>query len=252
MMKKTKIFVVLLLVLLALGVTSRGAESGTFPERWEGYPYSREGGFQEMAAHWIQHGAMYYRAEHGIWPESWRAVIDDGLFQATLYSPFGDVIDPDDGSIDHPCDAVYNQNGLDAKVLKNVVLRVPSRIETVDIFPMESYESVFSALSVSKPETNPGEILDDPRHLKLCAMAGMLRVSLEDFYTLRDRYPATLHELTHSGIGCFGSDSLNPLTGKPFEGNGRPLDFLYEVYDGGFSLNPVLADGSLPTLRMNW
>ncbi len=205
----------------------------------------------DLSHSWIQIGTMQYRAVHGRFPEHWSEVIKEGLVQAPLLTLDGKPIDPDDGRIDYPGDMIYLLGNDGEAVLRHsVLLGGQGKITDFKIFAKPSYLKILG--SPVAPE-HAGDLASNQQaqRLRMMGFAGVYRLAAEDYRSIYDRYPKSFEELADSGVCPLPTGSINPISGRPFKGQGADWDVLFDLSTTGeLWITPVFADGERPETRL--
>jgi hypothetical protein len=239
-----------------------GQVAGTYPG-WIGEPGWSPGGgglidFARGHIHW---SLIYYFRLRGQWPATWRDVIQQGIYQTDLVALSGDVIDPDDGSLNFLGDVYYfppNQFS-DEAFLASLSPLDGLRVKYMRISPPGTFEEHFAKVYHENAlfeglETSPFDYwLATDRRRRQLAVLGVVHKCLLTYRNVHGDYPHTWWEFIESGLSPLDHSSVNPVTGGPLYGDGRANDILYEYRAPGadkpsaYVLRPVDENGQIPT-----
>jgi hypothetical protein len=205
---------------------------------------------QAMMSLYFSQGISAYCRAFGEFPESWDRVVDAGLVQIEMTSFDGTPVDPDDGVMNFPGDYYYmppTEN--DGPRIAFMDANTESQIKVLDIYPPITYEEYFSVLSLSDGETATlHSALSDDRQVAVFAIVGLCRTGLQHYKHKYGEFPRSWQEFINSGFAPVDNHSVNPLTGRPFAGDGSNGDLLYTTGELNgqlyVSLQPVDMDGT--------
>lgn len=190
------------------------------------------------------------------WPTSWSDVRSAGLCPAALRTPDGKAVDPDDGTLDFDDDFTFEPpvSGQPPRLVLRMDALEAGLLDQ-EVPTPSSYSDILGRLE----EGNPGyELVDaylnDPARLTQWAIAGQLIHRIETYRYLKGHFPKTLDEYLASGMAVIGVDSVNPLTGRTYAGDGSANDFYYEYIDEEVTptIHPMDADGKPCRILVNY
>jgi hypothetical protein len=181
---------------------------------------------------------LYYYKLHGAWPSDWRTVAESGLFSATLLSPFGQVISPDDGRIDFDHDLQFSKgNGWSAPRL--ILYRQgPKRNYLYTDMPtdVKTFSQVLSDSAARQRQGVPASLFaqraGDMNWLNAYAAGCVLNSLLIEAWTMRGSEIESWGDFKQSGFFPHSSESLNPLTGRPWAADGTPGSLMWFDSEG--------------------
>ncbi|MCC7477405.1 hypothetical protein IT575_03010 [bacterium] len=176
----------------------------------------------DLADVWVRSGAQEYYRIFGHWPTSWQAVTDAKLVQVPLRTVFGLPVNPDDGSLDHPFDIQYvvSNNGANASIAKLIDTGTLRKTEITAIENPGTYAELFEDIEGEQYQ----EALGSTGRLTQLSIANLCNRSMMFYSHVHGDLPATWQELVSSGLFPIDANSLNPLTGSRFAGDGSPND----------------------------
>lgn len=246
-MKGIKHYIVVV-ICLAVWSQGLGATAAVYPSG----PGTSTLASSDLSNHhsWLVMQAIeeYFRL-FGHWPHSWQDVRESGLVQVSFSGPKEEQIDPDDGKLDLPGDILYipassAEEVPHVSILPQLAGFPPNEqaLQVPHTFA-ELYAQISPELRGNLPEP------DDEAGWKLISIAALLRLSIEDFFTEHGRLPGTFQELISSGLTPIDLQSISPVTGKSFTGEGQVGDFQFSIETStrpnsvSYMLLPVGADG---------
>jgi hypothetical protein len=184
-------------------------------------------------------------------------VVDDGLIDVTLVNLDNQPIDPDSNRLNYYGDVHYStqQGNNDPQMVRMALTDGQANKITSIPKPVTLAEQEAQARQVldehGKPEFAEKLVnsLGTEQARRQFATEMLLRQGIKLYNVMYGRYPDSLAELLASGIGPFTPQSINPLTGHAYKGDGSALDFAYyatpeqECEAAAFYLRSVDAQG---------
>lgn len=188
-----------------------------------------------------QFGLHAFQQVFGRWPQTWSEVVEAGLWQARLYGPQFETIDPDDREIDFGGDVVYEHLATGPKL--HTMRRT---LQTIPLYKVRSFKESYQRIVDAGLGGSPADaaLLEDESRLKLLAIVGACKSTLDNYTRLHRYPPATFDAFLRSGFGPISADSINPVTGQRFYGDGRANDVSYRVNGEAFEILPIGQDES--------
>ena len=218
--------------------------------------------FLDFAGGNITWGLVYYYRAFGHWPNRWQDVVAAGIHQVPIIALSGDVINPDDGKFDCLGDVYYfppNANSPDAFIAKlspNEGYRVKyTRVPVPDTFEKQ-FGDFFMNDEASARFDRQSYVYwtATAERRRFLAILGVVDKCMPNYYYVHGDYPQTWQQFATSGLSPIDQSSVNPLTGGPFHGDGRALDFQYTYYpadkatqQSSFTILPVDENGKTPS-----
>lgn len=215
------------------------------------------------AASVVQTGVSYYYKLRGTWPSTWIGVVSEGICQVPLYGYNMQVIDPDDNSLDFVSDVVYIP-GDPGKKAKIVTQESVNGLATLymDVEIPVTYVELFAGFDEQNREDGRERrftpLLQDDRVMRRYAILGSISRALDSYFLLYEDYPHTWLAFLATGLSPIDQNSINPINGAKFWGDGRAVDFLYNYRPGdsertpSYEIVPVNGDGSLPSFGFTY
>jgi hypothetical protein len=200
--------------------------------------------WKDVAFVQVQRGVKAFYKVYERWPASWKEVAESRIYQAPLYGPQFQVIDPDDKRADFYMDIVY-QPGATPKVYTFA----GSKHYISNVKAPEPYSGCLPRFAGYFPEFDSNYYLADQRRLKMLAIVFLLDLALADYYDAHGRVPETLEQLFSSGFSPINETSVNPLTGRRFRFDGSANDFRVERKGDQWYFLPVNGQGRAEQLR---
>jgi hypothetical protein len=114
----------------------------------------------------------------------------------------------------------------------------------IDIHPASGTYQQFFEVSEKHGSYIKAERYSDIKWHKLFAILGQCRNAASRVREEKGHYPGSWEELLNSGWTPIDKHSINPVTGKPFAGDGRAGDVYYEFVGGRLMLGHVELDGT--------
>ena len=175
----------------------------------------------------VEAGATAYYMVFGEWPKSWQDVVRSGIVQASLTTIYGLPCNPDGTSIR----AVNEPHYLPGKDGTP-----PSIGEYFDLEGGPTMQidrlTVPNLLSNILNTNRLGDRWNgDKRVLCQLATANMMNRSMPLFVLKYKRQPNSWSDLLGSGLKPIDGKSINPVTGKPYRGDGSPNDLRFQQND---------------------
>ncbi len=252
--------VTLLLVESAATSDAKDIVSSDYP--WRG----TDGSINEFAFTWVRTGVQQFYRINGRWPTAWLEVTNQGLFDCNLVNLNNDPVNPDATRINTYGDVIYftSNNDNDPFIIYSDYANGPHQ-RTFDIPKPPTFEEeakIAAELQEEHGNAPSAKLLiaevAKPEVKLQHALEAMISQGIELFVLQFNRFPDSLAELFESGIGPFTPESINPLTGQPFKGDGSAWDFTYHSYPEGLNgsghpsvyLNHVDANGKDATVRL--
>jgi len=211
----------------------------------------------------VRWGLFYYYRIYGTWPDTWQAVVDEGIYQAPLTGFSNDnIVTPDDPVMRFAGDCYYDvdQAGDTARV--SVVRYLDGmHYEFYNISPPKrTYDEFLPLLDETLLRGTPTMVyyLDDINWLRFFAIMGMIDKCISDYKILHGDFPHDWAEFMASGLAPIDENSVNPLTGGSFFGDARSNDFGYtympakDDHPAYYLLIPVKADGTMLEARFSY
>jgi len=202
-----------------------------------------EGLYLYPTATWLLAAPVAYYKVRGEWPETWSAIVVDELFQVELRSVDGQVIDPDDESFDFNGDAAYLYRGSQNKpLIQTAGSREGMSVRGEEVLDAPySYAEYLNDFGYEDNQDIYGPLIEQPEYLKLFAIRSMLIYCVGWYSRIHGHVPETWDEFISSGLTPIDENSVNPVTGGPFFGDGRANDFMFES-DGEHWYNIEVTD----------
>jgi hypothetical protein len=227
------VFCVCVAVVLGQSVPNAQSAELTWDDDYPGR-FSDGSGSVNVASQMVQSGLQGYYRVFGVWPDSWQAVINAGLFQTQLVGYQLEAIDPDDPELTFYGDLYYDsttKNDEKVRLFELMELSGPS-IESILVAPSPPYSILLDTIwRDSGGVLERDKYLGDVRWLKFLSIRAGLNSSIGIFRMTHRRYPADLDELFDSGVSLVDRASINPLTGEEFQFDGSEFDYYYELID---------------------
>lgn len=240
--------------LSAVSVVAHTSEGPKFSDDYYGRAVDGSG-ILDIATSQLQVGLQQYYAVYGEWPTAWQDVIDVGIFQVQLRGYQMQVIDPDDGELDFNGDLAYDPAvRADGSVVVQQILDVNGVVtKQTEVQPPATYAEVYPALQQLATWEDLSVQFEDEKWLRQFAILGMINQGIFIYRKLYGEYPAELADLLRSGLSPIDFDSINPLTGVPYNFDASELDIYYErCGDDHFKLLHVKENGELPAVKFTY
>jgi hypothetical protein len=173
----------------------------------------------DVGRFYVEYGAMAYHYAFGSWPTKWSQVRDAGIVQVPIISAYGGEVDPDDGTLDFVGDFFYTWTGSG---LPSITARYEPNPEPVTS-PL-SDPSQWSSKFLSDSGTASSAEL-----IQLQRVQSLVTTGIMFFTHIEGRVPQSWSEFIDSGLTPIDSASINPLTGRPYAGDGLPGDYLFKT-----------------------
>jgi hypothetical protein len=234
--------------------SSAAMEINRFCEDYPGWNPDR-GIAVDVARHQLQLGMQYYYMVYGYWPASWQDVVRAKLIQVPLVGFQGQIIDPDDQSLDFEGDCYYDVSTATSQQVQLLQLLDISGmyIDHIVIPHFTTYEELFMDLENYKLPPAEIAVMRQLNFKQYFAIIGISRSGLDLYYRVYGHYPSTWMDFLNSGLAPINRESINPMTGNPFYGDGRAGDLYYEYLSpDAFKLFHVNLDGSYPEVRFSY
>lgn len=227
-------------------------------------------GVIDYELYWVKAGLCTYYQLKGRWPDKWEDVVKEGIFLSDLVTVEGHIIDPDDSKMDYFGDVYYTPLGdgevdarftyvydMDGMQIKQFVLEPPTTFADQYTWMAENGQLTRNN---EKAKKYISALVQDPQRMKQIALATMLYKGIRLYNVIHGQPPATWNEYINSGLAPIKGDSINPVTGELFRGDGSAGDFLYKCYSPGEigNENPAIyfthidLDGNKPLVRMSY
>jgi hypothetical protein len=214
----------------------------------------------DVALMMAQLGVGYYFRVFETWPDSWSQVTSAGLVQIPLYGFKMESIDPDDGTwgsggAGFNGDIAYlPPNAGEPPMLAQLSNTESMELNYYKVGKPQTYRSmltVFSEFDEKSPEL--ANYIGDLPRLKLFAILGISRECLRLYHQLHRTYPASWEEFLASRLAPIDANSINPVTGHRFFGDGRANDVYYEkLSNDDYRLVDVGPNGSFPSTEFTY
>jgi hypothetical protein len=187
----------------------------------------------DVAYYWTSNMPALYYSTYETWPVSWQAIVDSGIFTAPLLSTRGRNINPDDGKLDFAGDIQYMFKGAQeppmlAQLLKNgrvKYLRFSDRTKPLTYSerwkkgPAGYPEAMWKATGLTELGANRA------RYQQMAVQSAFH--SAASLHLLIHGGYCDWNALQASGLSPHAPGTINPLTRKPWKGDGSPNDLLY-------------------------
>jgi hypothetical protein len=234
-----------------LGIGNAYAENpesdGKFTVNSASHPDAGDGSYYPSMM-WLINLPSYYYRIYEEWPETWSDVEDAGLCQVSIFAPDdGTVIDPDDGTWSFPGDIAYVYTGKNTRpVIKSVGAADGTVITTREVSDyMQSYAEWFQNNTID-PTKYEG-YAERTDLLTMFAIKHIIIRALGPYSIVHGHVPETWEDLLASGMMPIDENAINPLTGGPFYGDGRPNDFIYKcIAENGCDIQITDENGDTP------
>jgi hypothetical protein len=202
----------------------------------------------------VQNGVTAFYQIHERWPTSWQEVTSSGLWNVPLRGYDNSFIDPDDRRCNSFGDLYYDGGSNPPKIHFWHVATGGNLIETVTLTAPETLHQRLLTIEARFSDTSILTALGDGRRPIVYGIETEIRRALPLYKDLYGNCPMTFADLLKSGLAPINESSVNPLTGKPYKGDGGANDFKYVYYpqsktgtgSSSFLLYLVNADGSKP------
>jgi len=169
-------------------------------------------------------------------PAHWSDVVGAGICQVTLAGPEGQVIDPDDATLDFPGDVRYL--GLESGSPRVAFLSSEGTTQNVGVNTPTPYAQILTRadqahLQYGDPDNAVLTSFMTRRDwLRLFAIDGLLESALRQYTVANGEQPASIDEFLDSGFSPIDRDSINPVTGEHFTFDGAPRNFFVGLSAG--------------------
>ena len=201
----------------------------------------------------------YYKV-FGKWPESFQAIIDEGLIRENLTLDGVHVITPDDGVLDGPYDRLYKYNGPQTppQIVFQGQISLSEAAQNNPVAVATSINYPDGTAASSLPDLKEGVVFawQNRRYMdghsdsmfpessrrysgnleayKLMAIAYMCMLGSSDYKSIYGDFPSNEDwgSFVDSGFCPVTSDMLNPLSGKPFSADGSDFSFDFRRIEG--------------------
>jgi hypothetical protein len=224
-MLKTMLLTVAVLVACSAAKPEFADDPNAYP-----VPPLENGGFIVPAQVWLMHAPNHYRAIYGNWPSSWEAVEESGLVQIPLYSLDGTLVS--DEELTGPYDEKYEfPAGRSVPCLVNAngpyldFAESGSPLTWDELFSLSIERSSYPAAQKETIE----QMIGDRDRQRLMGIVSILQESLRYYFQVHRTVPQSWAEFIDSGMAPLNADSVNPLTGGPIYGDGRPNDINFFI-----------------------
>jgi hypothetical protein len=199
------------------------------------YPSARNPGmFVKAAESLVINSVVRYYTVYGVYPETWSDVRQSGICQVELTRD-GDNIFSLDNELNGSWDAQYVYAGAQSPpTLVSNSSDGPISLSLAGTSASTWDEVATKQLALATSEESSARsrrILADKRVQRLLALKGMVGESIHLYIEVHGQPPQSWQNLLDSGLCAIDADSVNPVTGGMFEGNGGRNDFLYEYTD---------------------
>ncbi len=210
------------------------------------YPGRGDAYIVNVAQAMVTHSCNRYYKVFGRFPETWSQLTDSGLQEAQLYGYLMQEIDPDDGSLDFNSD-VYLENNKGQLYCHwlDPITGQPSRIRLQ--FPKtytHDIDTMRNSLDLSSEQDGRLEeyATSESRQLQF-AHIGLMREFIGIFHDVKGYYPSSIDEFLSSGLSPINRDTVNPLTGYPYEFDGSFNDIEFQVNEMFSTVTHMDQDG---------
>jgi hypothetical protein len=193
------------------------------------YPgYVNSGLTIDLAYRFTQMSVNAYFRVHGHYPESWQAVVDDGLCPAQLLSASGNVVDPGDGSLDFNGDSQYSlQNGNAYVSFKFLNQAHHTQLNGDQV----TYGEFLQAGAAATGNDELLEIVGDIDQLRLYAYLSYCETAIYHYLNRYGTVPPDWQTLLDSGLAPINGDTPNPKSGQPMSASTGAWSIRYEKVD---------------------
>ncbi|MCB1221529.1 MAG: hypothetical protein H7A35_06890 [Planctomycetales bacterium] len=266
MRTKSRFFLLCMIFVVFYSGFSYAEDKGMYPIEVEQDYYGEFAMSKCPSLVFISEAPQAYFKVFGEWPETFQAIIDEGLIRDNLTIDGEHVISPDDGILDGYYDRLYIYRGPQTppqiatmgsvKLSENAQEHADSTgfISTLpdgstamslpNLKPLHVYAEQSKRKLESDPDLNANA--SEARYggnlaaHKLMAIAYMCMVGSGEYHAVYGTFPANedWEQFVDTGFCPVTSDMLNPATGMPFNTDGSPfsLDFMH-LPNGSFTVS---------------
>lgn len=204
----------------------------------------------DIGSNFINQAATIFFKSEGRWPYNWAEVREYGIIQTELIAPGGQMIDPDDRSLDFLWDVTYSYTpGDNAPVVTCLFdLDQPSGSSDVLEIPNTSLDDLLIAYDQATyqlydfPQKYSATwIYNDRNARRLTAAMLMANISLQLYMLHTNKRLSSVDEYLSSGWNTFDANSVNPCTGGQILTDGSAYNFRWSPEGKQFTL--VNAEG---------
>ena len=177
---------------------------------------------------YISLAPVIYWKLYAEWPGSWAEVEASGLFDRELYGVMGEVMHPDDPEWGFDGEVKYlpQAGGVPSMgTLANddgVVINIRPLSQ-----PASTFDDYFEMVVEETEHSQYGLLLEDHHARHRYALQRLMVEGTGMYFQEHGRVPGSFAKFLASPYAPMGVDTVNPATGVPYAGDGRPNDFLF-------------------------